>query len=151
MPRVDRNALKVNQFFIVSVLVLAFVLSSSPAGIALVLFVMAVMAVGTVFPRAGLFKAVYLYGLKPAGAIKPRIVAEDPVQHQFAQGMGAAVLLIAALLLGPIGVTVAGWALVWVVVALALLNLVFDFCTGCFIYTQLELHRVFVRSEPRRA
>jgi hypothetical protein len=150
MPRVDRTALKVNQFFIVALLVVAFVVGASPAGLALVLFVMLVMAVGTAFPQAGLFKAIYLYGLKPAGLLKPRIIAEDPVQHLFAQGMGAAVLLVASILLAA-GAAIAGWALVWIVIALALVNLVFDFCTGCFIYTQLALHRVFVHSEPREA
>jgi hypothetical protein len=149
--RVDRTALKVNQFFIVTLLVLAFVVGATPAGLALVVFVMAVMALGTAFPRAGLFKAAYTYALQPAGLLKPRIVAEDPVQHLFAQGMGAAVLVAAAILLAA-GASIAGWALVWVVVVLALVNLVFNFCTGCFIYTQLDLHRVFVHArEPRSA
>jgi hypothetical protein len=31
-----------------------------------------------------------------------------------------------------------GWALGWLVVALALANLLFGFCAGCFIFYQLR-------------
>ncbi|HMQ34233.1 MAG TPA: DUF4395 family protein [Chloroflexaceae bacterium] len=30
-----------------------------------------------------------------------------------------------------------GWALALMVVALAAINLIFGFCAGCFVYTQL--------------
>ncbi|HLJ68855.1 MAG TPA: DUF4395 domain-containing protein [Chloroflexota bacterium] len=147
---VDHTALKVNQSCIIALLVLAFVVggrggSAGRVGLGLVLFVAAVMAAGTIFPRAGLFKALYLYGLKPVGLLQPRVVREDPEQHRFAQGMGACVLLIGAALLA-LGAAIAGWVLVWLVVALALVNLVFDFCAGCFIYTQLRLHRFLAPS-----
>ncbi len=37
------------------------------------------------------------------------------------------------------GQSVVGWALVWMVVALAALNLLVGFCAGCFVYYQLNL------------
>jgi hypothetical protein len=67
----------------------------------------------------------------------------------FAQGFGAGVLFsaVAALYagLGPLG-----WGLVWLVVALAALNLFVGFCAGCAVYYWLNrLHLPgFVKSPP---
>jgi hypothetical protein len=36
------------------------------------------------------------------------------------------------------GVPVLGWALAWIVIALAALNLFTGFCAGCFVYYQLS-------------
>ena len=36
------------------------------------------------------------------------------------------------------GMHILGWALALAVIALALLNLVLDFCAGCFVFYQLE-------------
>ncbi len=131
--RVDHSALRVNQAFIIAFLALAFVLNA----VWLVAFVAAVMLLGTAVPRLSLFKAVYGRVLRPAGLVKPDVVVDNPEPHRFAQGFGGVVLLaaIAALLAG---VTVAGWALVGVVVVLAALNLFLGFCAGCFVYYQLN-------------
>src|ERR1700730_9075028 len=68
IPRkVDHSALRTNQAFIIGLVIFAFVLNVWW----LVAFVAAVMLVGTVFPSAGLFKAVYFSALKPAGLVKP--------------------------------------------------------------------------------
>ena len=92
MPtRVDHTALKVNQAAIIALLLLAFVLDLSW----LVLFVAAVMLIGTIWPKAGLFKLVYATLLRPAGLLKPDVQEDEPQPHLFAQGVGAAVLLIA--------------------------------------------------------
>ncbi len=147
MDKVDRTALKVNQGFISGLLILGFVLSSTRTGPWLVAFVAAVMAIGTMVPSAGLFKLVYLKVLKPTGLLKPDPRFEDPVQHLFAQGMGAAVLGLALLLGWVSSSAIVLWALVWIVIALALVNLVFNFCAGCFIYTQLHLRRWLVAAE----
>ena len=132
-PRVDQSALRVNQAFIIALLALAFVLNS----VWLVVFVAAVMLLGTAVPRLSLFKTIYGRALRPAGWIKPDVVHDNPEPHRFAQGFGGVVLLvaIAALLTGA---TAAGWALVGVVVVLAALNLFLGFCAGCFVYYQLN-------------
>ena len=135
--RVDHTALKVNQAFIVGLLTLAFILGKDPAGVWLVLFVAMVLAVGTIFPSAGLFKLVYSKVLKPAGILKPKVVPDDPAPHLFAQGLGA-VFLFASLLAFAAGSVVAGWLLTWIVIALAFINLTVSFCAGCFVFYQLK-------------
>ena len=133
-PRqVDRTALRVNQAFIIGFLALAFLLDQPW----LVAFVCAVMAIGTAFPQAALFQRIYRDVLRPAGLLKPDLHDEDAAPHRFAQGMGAAVLLIATIALFA-GATVLGWGLSFVVIALAAVNLFFGFCAGCFVYFQLQ-------------
>lgn len=135
--KVDHSALRTNQAFIISLLIVAFVLDAP----VLVAFVMAVMLIGTLFPQAGLFKAVYFSILKPTGIARPDVKTDNPEPHLFAQGVGAAVLLIAVLafLANASGVA---WVLGWLVVALAALNLFAGICVGCLMYYQL--HRLGV-------
>jgi hypothetical protein len=137
VARVDHSALRTNQVFIIGLLIVAFVLNAP----VLVAFVCAVMLVGTAIPSAGLFKAVYFYVLKPAGIAKPDVRHDNPEPHLFAQGVGAVCLLAASLALFT-GWSVPGWALTWIVVALAALNLFAGVCVGCLMYYQL--HRLGV-------
>jgi len=130
---VGRTALRVNQSFIIGFLALAFLLDQPW----LMVFVCAVMAIGTAFPQAALFQRIYRDVLRPAGLLKPDVQAEDAAPHRFAQGMGAAVLLIAVIALF-VGAPALGWGLSFVVIALAAVNLFFGFCAGCFVYFQLQ-------------
>jgi hypothetical protein len=125
-------ALKVNQACIVVLLAWAF-LFNWPWLVALVALV---MLVGTFVPAAGLFKQLYARVLQPSGLLKPDVVADDPRQHLFAQGVGGLMLLLAsgAFLLGW---SVLGWVLTGIVIVLAAVNLIFGFCAGCFMYYQL--------------
>ena len=129
----DRTALRVNQASIVVLLAVGFILDQPW----LVVFVCAVMAVGTAFPRAALFQRIYRDLLRPAGLLRPDIHVEDAAPHRFAQGMGAAVLLAASVALFA-GAATLGWGLALVVIALAAINLIFGFCAGCFVYFQLH-------------
>ena len=131
--QVDRTALRVNQTFIIGFLALAFLLDQPW----LVAFVCAVMAIGTAFPQAALFQRIYRDVLRPAGLLKPDVQDEAAAPHRFAQGMGAAVLLIAVIALFA-GALALGWGLSFVVIALAAVNLFFGFCAGCFVYFQLQ-------------
>ena len=133
LGQVDRTALRVNQAFIIGFLALAFLLDQPW----LVAFVCAVMAIGTAFPQAALFQRIYRDVLRPAGLLKPDVQQEEAAPHRFAQGMGAAVLLIATLALFA-GAQSLGWGLSFVVIALAAVNLFFGFCAGCFVYFQLQ-------------
>jgi len=133
IPRFDRTALRVNQAAIIALLAIGFVVDRPW----LVAFVCAVMAIGTAVPRAALFQRIYLDILRPAGLLRPDVHIEDAAPHRFAQGLGAAVLLLASLaLLG--GAAAVGWGLAFVVIALAAINLIFGFCAGCFVYFQLQ-------------
>jgi hypothetical protein len=131
--RVDHSALRVNQAFIIGLLVLAFVLNSPITAT----FVAAVMLVGTAQPKLALFQGIYRGILKPRGIVKPRVVEDNPEPHRFAQGFGGVVLATGAIALFA-GLEALGWALVWLVIGLAALNLFLGFCAGCFVYYQLN-------------
>lgn len=136
----DRTAIKVNQALIIAFLVIGFLLNSP----LFVLFVAAVMAVGTAWPRAALFQRIYRDVLKPRKLLQPDVHDEDPASHRFAQGLGAGVLTVA--LIGfVLGAFAFGWALAIVVIVLAAINLFFGFCAGCFVYFQLQRFGVITR------
>jgi len=134
---VDHSALRTNQAFIIGLLVLAFVLDFPP----LVVFVGAVMLLGTFAPKLALFKAVYASLLRPARLVQPDMKVDNPEPHLFAQGVGGVVLTVATLAFVA-GAAAIGWALVWLVVALAALNLFAGVCVGCLMYYQF--HRLGV-------
>ena len=141
--KVDQSALKVNQAFIIGLLLLAYLLDS----VWLVALVGLVMLVGTAVPGLSLFKRVYQHLLKPAGLVKPHVITDNPEPHRFAQGFGGVVVVLAVIALLA-GQPFIGWALAGVVVVLAALNLFLGFCAGCFVYYQLNRLGVpgFVRS-----
>ena len=130
--KVDQSALRVNQVSIISLLIIAFLLDQPW----LVAFVAAVLTVGTWWPRAALFKLLYARLLKPLGWLRPRVVADDPQPHLFAQGVGGTFLLASTLAFAA-GSALLGWALAWIVIVLAGVNLFAGFCLGCFIFYQL--------------
>jgi hypothetical protein len=127
--RVDHSALRTNQAFIIGLLIVAFVLDAKW----LVAFVSAVMLIGTVFPKMALFKAVYWYVLRPAKIARLDVRQDNPEPHLFAQGVGG-VFLLAATLAFWVNALIVGWALTWIVVALAALNLFAGICVGCLMY-----------------
>jgi hypothetical protein len=131
--RVDHAAIRVNQAFVIGLLILAFVLSSVP----LVAFVGLVMLVGTAFPAWGIFKRIYQHILRPAGLVKPDVITDNPEPHRFAQGLGGTFVTLGWLALLA-GQPVLGWALAWLVVGLAAANLFLGFCAGCFVYYQFN-------------
>ncbi len=131
--RIDQSALRVNQAFIIGILILAFVLDNP----VLVAFVAAVMLLGTIAPRLALFQQIYHRILKPGGIVHSRVIEDNPEPHRFAQGLGGTFVTLGLLALLT-GQTVLGWALVWLVVGLAAANLFLGFCAGCFVYYQLN-------------
>jgi hypothetical protein len=133
MGQVDQTALRFNQAAIIVLLSLAFLFDQ----VWLVAFVAAVMLVGTLWPKAALFKLTYRYVLRPTGLLRPNMIVDDAAQHLFAQGLGAMVLILAVIAF-VLGASVLGWVLAGVVVALAAVNLFLHFCLGCFLYYQLS-------------
>jgi hypothetical protein len=127
--KVDHSALRTNQAFIISLLLMAFILDAKW----LVAFVGIVMLLGTFVPRLSLFKAVYLTILKPRGIVKPDVKDDNPEPHLFAQGVGGA-FLTAATLAFLFNVAALGWMLTWIVIGLAALNLFAGICVGCLMY-----------------
>jgi hypothetical protein len=127
--RVDHSALRTNQAFIIALLLVAFIADVRW----LVTFVAAVMVIGTVWPKAALFKAVYLYLLRPSHLVRPDVKGDNPEPHLFAQGVGGVFLAAATLAFLANAVTL-GWVLTWIVIALASLNLFAGICVGCMMY-----------------
>lgn len=144
MPTVDHALLRVNQSFIITLLLLAFVLNTPW----LVLLVALVLVYGSMRRHAG-FKIFYTAWLKPRGWVKPEVLPDNPAPHLFSQGLGAAFVSASwlTLLAGATGV---GWALAWLVVALASLNLFLGLCVGCTFYYWLNRLRVpgFTQAAP---
>ena len=144
LKKVDHAALKVNQGMIIGLSLLAFVLDAPW----LVFLVALVMILGTILGKPGFF-FVYQGLLRPARLVKPDILMDNPEPHRFAQGFGGVVLAVGGLALF-MGAGTLGWALVWLVIALAALNLFAGFCAGCAMYYWLARLKVpgFTRTPP---
>lgn len=144
IQKVDHSALKVNQTFIIGLNILAFILNLPW----LALIVTLAMALGTALKMPG-FGFVYQSVLKPRGWVKPDVIADNPEPHRFAQGLGAGVLGAGVIALF-VGAAPLGWGLVWLVIALAALNLFAGFCAGCAVYYWLNRLHVpgFVKAAP---
>ena len=135
LQKVDHAALKVNQTFIIGLNILGFILEMPMMAI----LVTCMMILGTSLKRPG-FGFIYKYALKPAGIVKPDVLNDNPEPHRFAQGFGSVVMLIGTVALYT-GAAALGWGLIWLVVALAALNLFGGFCVGCAVYYWLgKLH-----------
>ena len=132
LQKVDHAALRVNQYTIIVLNILAFVFNLPwLAGV-----VALVMILGTVLKTPG-FGFVYRSVLKPAGLVKTDVLMDNPVTHRFAQGLGGAFMLMGGLALWA-GFAALGWGLVWLVAALAALNAFGGFCVGCAVYYWLS-------------
>lgn len=132
VSRVDHSLLKVNQSFIIGLLLAAWLLNWSW----LVAFVGIVMLVGSIWPQAGIFKLFAQKVLQPAGLLRADVREDLPQPHLFAQAVGS-LFLLAATLSFALGAPVVGWVLAAIVVVLAAVNLFAGFCVGCFMYYQL--------------
>ena len=132
---VDRNVLRTNQIIIVATVAVAFLIGAE-AGAWLIALLAVCMAIGVLWPGSGPIQVFYRKVLLPAGVVTPNRQPGGTAPHRFAQAMGATCLGLSAICL-ILGFDVAGWVLGFIVLALALVNLLFGFCTGCFIYLQL--------------
>jgi hypothetical protein len=141
---VDHSALAVNQAAIILLLAAAFILNAPllAGGVGLV------MLAGSALGKPG-FGWLYTRLLRPLGLVKPDVLQDNPEPHRFAQGFGGVVVLAGYLALS-VGAAVVGWALAWLVVALAALNLFGGFCVGCAVYYWLNRLSVpgFVKAPP---
>lgn len=144
LGKVDHSSLRVNQAFIIVGLLAAFVLDLPLLAAAVAL----VMLIGTAIGRPG-FSFVYRGILRPTGIVRPHVLADNPEPHRFAQGFGGVVAGVASALLF-LGAVPAGWALTWLVIVLAALNLFAGFCAGCAVYYWLNRAQVpgFFKAPP---
>lgn len=88
-------------------------------------------------PDLGPLRLVYRYVAVPLGIVRPHLVPDEAAPHRFAQGLGSVFLLGAtAALYG--GLAALGWVLAGLVAVLAALNVLWNFCAGCFLFYQLR-------------
>ena len=141
---VDHAALRTNQAIIIGLNILAFIFDA----LWLAGLVGLIMLVGTLFMVPG-FGFIYKLVLKPSGLVKPFVISDNPEPHRFSQGFGAVVMIAATAALIS-GAYALGWGLIWLVVALAALNLFVGFCVGCAMYYWLKRLNVpgFVHTPP---
>lgn len=132
LKTIDQSALKTNQAAIIVLSITAFILNS--AWLTAIIAVM--MLLGTIFGNPG-FAFLYNYALKPSGIVKPDWLLDNPEPHRFAQGLGGIIVAVGSLLLFG-GLPILGWSFVWIVIALAGLNLFVGFCAGCAVYYWLS-------------
>lgn len=128
LQKVDHSVLKTNQLVIISLNILAFVLNLP----ILAAVVAVAMGIGSALKVPG-FGFVYQSLLKPRGWMKPDVLDDNPEPHRFAQFVGFLFMTAGSLSLF-LGLTLLGWSLVWIVVALAALNVFGGFCVGCAMY-----------------
>lgn len=133
LAKVDQNGLKTGQALTIILLVLGFVINSW----VLVAFVAIAQLLGGLGLSFAPYRLIYQHILKPSSIVKARVEDDNPQPHRFAMLVGAlfnGVATIALLCSLPF----LGWALVWIVIALANLNFWLNFCLGCWMYYQFN-------------
>lgn len=131
--KVDHTGLKTGQAITILLLIAAFILDS----VWMVALVAVAQLLGALDSPIAPYRLIYKHVVKPSGLVKPNVITDNPEPHRFALLVGSIFNGSAALLL-LVGVPVVAWALVWVVIALANLNFWLNFCTGCWMYYQLN-------------
>lgn len=130
---VDHNAIKFGQTSIVLVVATAWLIDLTWLVTALAVVLLA----GVLWPELGPLRLVYRHVAVPFGIVRPHLVPDEAAPHRFAQGLGSVFLLGAtAALYG--GLATLGWVLAGLVAALAALNVLWNFCAGCFLFYQLR-------------
>lgn len=130
--KVDQNALQTNRFFVMAILMTAFVLNRWEL-VALAAFT---SLLTTITPRFGPFVLVYRLILRPAGLVRPDERVDNAEANQFATLIGFIVASAATYLLLN-GQPMIAWGLVWMMIVLAGLSFL-GWCAGCFMYYVLN-------------
>ena len=131
--QVDHNAIKFGQVTIVLVVALAWLFDF----VWLVPLLAGVLLANVAWPVWGPIRLAYRYVILPLRIVRPNLVVDESAPHRFAQGVGGVLLVAAAAALYG-GVAGAGWALAALVAALAAVNVLWNFCAGCFLFYQLR-------------
>jgi Domain of unknown function (DUF4395) len=144
LQKVDHSALKANQLTIIVLSILAFIFNLP----ILAAFVAIVMGLGSLLKVPG-FILLYRYFYKPLGILKPDVLSDNPEPHRFAQFLGFLFLTGGSIALF-LNMTIIGWGLVWLVIALAALNAFAGFCVGCAVYYWLGRFNIpgFTKTPP---
>jgi hypothetical protein len=145
---IDQNELRTQQFFTIILLLIAFVLDRWT----LVALQSVIFGLTYLNPRFGPYIVLYRHILQPIGLIRPDLRPDNMEAHRFAIMIGILVSSSAAYLLSA-GYTSIGWALVWLIIVLAIIAF-FGWCAGCFTYyllNRLGLKRFFNKAPIGKA
>lgn len=128
---VDHTGLKTGIGTTIVLLLLAFIFDSW----VLVAFVGIAQLLGALAVPFAPYKLFYQYVVR--NFVKPNVIRDNPEPHRFSMLVGA-IFNGAGTLALLAGADLLGWALVWVVIALANLNFWLNFCLGCWMYYQFN-------------
>lgn len=133
LRKVDHTALKTGMILTIVLLIAGFLLNS-----ALLVAIVAVcqLAGALALPFAP-YSLIYQHIVQPSGLVEPQVITDNPEPHRFSVLVGAIFNTVATVLLLA-GVAVIPWVLVWIVIALANLNVWLNFCMGCWMYYQFN-------------
>ncbi len=133
-PTVDQAGLRTGQATTIILLLLAFVIG--PAAWWLVTAVAVAQLAGALALPFAPYRLFY-QALRRFNLLQPNPQPDHPQPHRFAMAVGTIFNAAGAVLLLT-GSPLIGWALVWIVIALANLNFWAGFCLGCWMYYQLN-------------
>ena len=129
---VDQAEMQVQRFFVITLLLTAFLLDRWE----LVAAQSAIFGLTFLNPGFSPYIALYRHVLRPTGLIRPDRRPDNPEPHRFATLIGLLVSSTAAYLLAA-GHASIGWGLVWLIIVLAII--VFSgWCAGCFMYYMIN-------------
>ena len=129
---VDHAEIKTGQLITMAIAVAAFVFSEPRLIIALA----AIFLVTALYRPLSPFVWSYRYLVKPIGLMRSDYRLDNIQPHAFGQFIGAVTALAAAALLYS-GFAIAGWTIVWILVALTFVSYR-GWCIGCYLYFQLN-------------
>ena len=128
LPKIDHSSLKIHQVTLILLNILAFIFNAPWLAVAVTTFLL----VGVLRKAPG-FGFIYTYLLKPLNLVKPEILEDNPEPHRFAQFLGSLFMVAGSMALYMNAVFL-GWGLIWLVAALAAINVFGGFCVGCAVY-----------------
>ena len=129
---VDQAELRVQQFFVITLFLTAFVLDRWE------LVALQAVIFGLTFVNLGFspFIALYRHVLQPSGLVRPDCRQDNTEPHRFATMIGLLVSSLATVLLVA-GYASIGWGLVWLIIVLAGIAFA-GWCAGCFAYYMIN-------------
>jgi len=133
LRKVDHNGLKTGQALTIILLLLGFIFDSW----IFVAFVALAQLLGGFGLSFAPYRVIYQQIFKRFGLVQPHVIDDNPEPHRFSMLIGTLVNSTATVALLS-GFSTVGWVLVWIVVALASLNVFLNFCLGCWFYYQLN-------------
>ena len=129
---VDQAEMQVQRFFVITLLLTAFVLNRWE----LVAAQSVIFALTFLNPGFSPYIALYRHVLLPIGFIHPDRRMDNMEAHRFATMIGIFVSASAAYLLAA-GYASIGWGLMWLIAVLAGIAFA-GWCAGCFMYYMLN-------------